>query len=49
MSKAHPGKSKVYQKKILRRNEREPERELLNLAKEVFYEKFPGSELKSHR
>ena len=35
VSKAHPGKSLIYAKKIERRTEREPDRRLLAEAKEI--------------
>lgn len=35
VSKAHPGKSLIYAKKIQRRNEREPDRLLLAKAKQI--------------
>lgn len=49
VSKAHPKKSDTYKKKLLRRAERGPERELLGLAKQVFTRKYPGYEVKNHR
>ena len=40
MSRSHPGTSQAFNKKITRRKEREEERELLRLAKNMHYENF---------
>lgn len=45
VSKAHPGKSAIYAKKIARRNEREPDRLLLAKAKEILLQKDPTMNL----
>lgn len=37
MSRVHPGASDSYNKKIMRREEREQEREILRMAKKKFY------------
>ena len=41
MSKAHKGMSSVYQKKLQRRAEREPERKILEKTKEFVLQKIP--------
>ena len=48
-SKAHPNESSKYRSKMQRRNEREPEREILELAKLIFYKQFPGLEVNFNR
>lgn len=40
MSRSHPGTSQAFNKKVSRRKEREEERELLRLAKNMHYETF---------
>ena len=42
MSRVHPGKSSSYARKVQRRKEREPDRELLRLAKEMHSINFPN-------
>ena len=49
VSKAHPGKSVIYSNKIKRRNEREPERQLLAKAKEILLKKNPTMDLIKQR
>ena len=49
VSKAHPGKSVIYAKKIARRNEREPDRKLLAKAKEILLKKNPDIDLIQQR
>jgi hypothetical protein len=41
MSRVHPGQSSSYARKVQRRKEREPDRELLRLAKEMHARNFP--------
>jgi hypothetical protein len=40
MSRSHPGLSQAFNKKVTRRKEREEERELLRLAKNIHYETY---------
>jgi len=40
MSRSHPGTSLAFNKKVTRRKEREEERELLRLAKNIHYETY---------
>ena len=40
ISKAHPSMSQGFVEKLRRRQEREPQRELLRRAKEIYYAKF---------
>lgn len=49
VSKAHPGKSLIYAKKIERRTEREPDRRLLAEAKEIVLKQYPGLDLIKNR
>ena len=41
MSRVHPGMSNSYARKVQRRKEREPDRELLRLAKEMHAKNYP--------
>jgi hypothetical protein len=41
MSRVHPGQSRSYARKVQRRKEREFDRELLRLAKEMHLRNFP--------
>jgi hypothetical protein len=45
-SKTHPGMSKVYEQKMIRRDSREHERELLSQAKKRLLEADPNLDLK---
>lgn len=40
MSRSHPGTSMAFNRKITRRKEREEDRELLRLAKNIHYEAY---------
>ena len=43
MSRCHPGQSSSYARKVQRRKEREPDRELLRLAKEMHARNYPNA------
>lgn len=49
VSKAHPGMSLIYAKKIERRTQREPDRKLLAEAKVIALNQYPGLDLIKHR
>lgn len=48
-SKAHPKQSEIYAKKMIRRAEREPDREILLVAKKIFQKLYPSSHINSMR
>ena len=48
-SKAHPNTSSAYKAKQQKRQERETDRALLKIAKEMFMEMYPGKSLAANR
>ena len=48
-SKAHPNQSSKYAQKVKRREERAPDRQILEAAKEIFNASSPGEDLRMHR
>jgi hypothetical protein len=49
ISKAHPGKSKVYSQKMITRKLRQPQRDLLENAKNLLYARDPNFDIKNNR